>query len=93
MHGVDGVATKLLPYVPPHLPPCSEGPGCALQFGFNLFPEVQRSFNQTYRCYSVSMLPGNEREDVEKGGKSEYNTTCAGLTFSVQNSGNCTFLL
>jgi len=38
-------------------------------FGFNLFPEVQRSFNQTYRCYSVSMLPGNEREDVEKGGK------------------------
>ena len=27
VHGVDGVATKLLPYVPPHLPPRSEGPG------------------------------------------------------------------
>ena len=26
VHGVDGVATKLLPYVPPHLPPRSEGP-------------------------------------------------------------------
>lgn len=23
----------------------------------------------TYRCYSVSMLPGNERQDVERGGK------------------------
>lgn len=26
----------------------------------------------TYRCWSVSMLPGSEREDVERGGKSEY---------------------
>ena len=29
-----------------------------------------RNFSQTYRCYSVSMLPGQERQDVEKGGKS-----------------------
>lgn len=26
----------------------------------------------TYRCWSVSMLPGSEREDVERGGKSKY---------------------
>lgn len=29
----------------------------------------QRSFKSTYRCYSVAMLPGNERHDVERGGK------------------------
>lgn len=28
-----------------------------------------RPFNTQYRCYSVSMIPGNERKDVEKGGK------------------------
>ncbi|XP_017785704.1 PREDICTED: ubiquitin fusion degradation protein 1 homolog [Nicrophorus vespilloides] len=39
------------------------------QFGFNMFPEVPRPFNCNYRCYSVAMLPGNERQDVEKGGK------------------------
>uniref|UniRef100_A0A1B6E2B3 Ubiquitin fusion degradation protein 1 homolog n=1 Tax=Clastoptera arizonana TaxID=38151 RepID=A0A1B6E2B3_9HEMI len=38
-------------------------------FGFNIFREIPRSFNQQYRCYSVAMLPGNEREDVERGGK------------------------
>ncbi|XP_026847883.1 ubiquitin fusion degradation protein 1 homolog [Drosophila persimilis] len=37
--------------------------------GFNMmFPEG-RNFHATYKCYSVSMLPGNERSDVEKGGK------------------------
>lgn len=41
-----------------------------VMFGaFNMFPEPLRPFNQLYRCYSVSMLPGNERSDVEKGGK------------------------
>lgn len=30
---------------------------------------MNRPFVQTYECYSVSMLPGNERHDVEKGGK------------------------
>ena len=42
------------------------------QFGFGqMFPEMPgRSFNQTYRCYSVSML--GDREDVERGGKSMY---------------------
>lgn len=46
-----------------------------LQFQFNgfnvMFPDQSRPFNNTYRCYSVSMFPGNERQDVEKGGKSE----------------------
>jgi len=40
-------------------------------FGFGpMFPQgMQRNFNTKYRCYSVSMLPGQERTDVEKGGK------------------------
>nr|QBH74169.1 ubiquitin fusion degradaton protein [Franklinothrips vespiformis] len=38
-------------------------------FGFNMFPEVLRPFNVQYKCFSVSMLPGNERDDVERGGK------------------------
>jgi len=38
-------------------------------FGFN-FLEIPRPFNTQYRCYSVSMLPGQERLDVERGGKS-----------------------
>eukprot|EP00088_Acartia_fossae_P009754 TRINITY_DN1478_c0_g1_i2.p1 TRINITY_DN1478_c0_g1~~TRINITY_DN1478_c0_g1_i2.p1 ORF type:complete len:317 (-),score=95.09 TRINITY_DN1478_c0_g1_i2:138-1043(-) len=33
------------------------------------FPEIPRPFNTQYRCYSVSMLPGAERSDVEAGGK------------------------
>lgn len=37
-------------------------------FGFN-FLEVPRPFNTKYRCFSVSMLPGQERLDVERGGK------------------------
>ncbi|CAH1164793.1 unnamed protein product [Phaedon cochleariae] len=39
------------------------------QFGFNMFPEMPRPFNMTYQCFSVAMLPGNERQDVERGGK------------------------
>ncbi|CAH1980065.1 unnamed protein product [Acanthoscelides obtectus] len=38
------------------------------QFGF-IFPEMPRPFNQTYQCYSVAMMPGNDRQDVERGGK------------------------
>ncbi|KAL3271818.1 hypothetical protein HHI36_022288 [Cryptolaemus montrouzieri] len=38
-------------------------------FGFNMFPEIHRHFNTTYHCFSVAMLPGNERQDVERGGK------------------------
>ena len=40
-------------------------------FGFNLgFPEQLRPFNTLYRCFSVSMFPGNtHRADVDKGGK------------------------
>lgn len=42
------------------------------QFGFNMFPEIVRPFNNHYRCFSVSMLPGTYRRDVERGGKSTY---------------------
>jgi hypothetical protein len=35
-----------------------------------MFPEMPgRNFNETYRCYSVSML--GDRDDVERGGKSK----------------------
>ncbi|KAI8126543.1 putative ubiquitin fusion degradation protein 1 [Lucilia cuprina] len=38
--------------------------------GFNvMFPEAGRNFKASYKCFSVSMLPGNERQDVENGGK------------------------
>lgn len=39
------------------------------QFGFNVFPENPRPFNTQYKCFSVSMLPGIYRQDVERGGK------------------------
>lgn len=39
-------------------------------FPFNMFHDhLTRPFNTQYRSYSVSMLPGNERQDVERGGK------------------------
>ncbi len=38
-------------------------------FGMNFFPDAPRPFKTQYRCYSVSMLPGSERDDLEKGGK------------------------
>ena len=38
-------------------------------FGFNMFHDVGRPFNNQYKCFSVALLPGNERTDVEKGGK------------------------
>jgi hypothetical protein len=38
--------------------------------GFGMFDSIPRTFNRQYRCYSVMLCPGNEREDVEKGGKS-----------------------
>ena len=41
------------------------------QFGSFNFPDAMRQFVSNYRCYSVSMLPGNERHDVENGGKSK----------------------
>lgn len=28
-------------------------------------------FVADYRCYSVSMMPGQDRQDLEKGGKSQ----------------------
>ena len=36
--------------------------------GFNLY-NGPAMFNTQYRCFSVSMMAGNERDDVEKGGK------------------------
>lgn len=39
-------------------------------FGFNMFPrETPQNFSAEYKCYSVSMMPGQERQDVEQGGK------------------------
>lgn len=38
-------------------------------FGFEMFGSVPRTFNTHCRCYSVVMFPGNERDDVERGGK------------------------
>ncbi|XP_014250444.1 ubiquitin recognition factor in ER-associated degradation protein 1-like isoform X2 [Cimex lectularius] len=37
------------------------------KFGFTAF--LPRPFNMQYLCYSVAMIPGNERDDVERGGK------------------------
>lgn len=38
-------------------------------FRFNIFGDIPRTFNKQFQCFSVTMLPGNEREDVERGGK------------------------
>lgn len=38
-------------------------------FHFDMPPAILRPFNTQYKCYSVSMLPGTERKDVESGGK------------------------
>ncbi|XP_073257765.1 ubiquitin recognition factor in ER-associated degradation protein 1-like isoform X2 [Porites lutea] len=39
--------------------------------GFDMFGGAMppRTFNTQFRCYPVVMFPGNEREDVERGGK------------------------
>lgn len=38
-------------------------------FNFNLFNEPTRPFNTMYRCYSVSMMPGAERSNADRGGR------------------------
>jgi len=42
-------------------------------FRFNMFPHempgMAHNFSMSYKCYSVSMMPGQERQDVERGGK------------------------
>ncbi|XP_014283280.1 ubiquitin fusion degradation protein 1 homolog [Halyomorpha halys] len=38
-------------------------------FGFSMFPFPPRPFKVQYYCFSVAMIPGNERDDVERGGK------------------------
>lgn len=47
---------------------------CLFQFGIEMFGGVPRTFNTQFRCYSVVMFPGNEREDVERGGKSKIQS-------------------
>ena len=37
--------------------------------GMNFFHDVPRPFKTQYRCNSVSMMPGSEREELEQGGK------------------------
>ncbi|KAK9505957.1 hypothetical protein O3M35_009912 [Rhynocoris fuscipes] len=37
--------------------------------GYNVFPYFTQPYNTQFNCYSVALLPGNEREDVENGGK------------------------
>uniref|UniRef100_A0A1A9Z2R9 Ubiquitin fusion degradation protein 1 homolog n=1 Tax=Glossina pallidipes TaxID=7398 RepID=A0A1A9Z2R9_GLOPL len=38
--------------------------------GFNvIFPETSRTFKASYKCFPMSMLPGNERQDLDNGGK------------------------
>merc|ERR1719370_454427 len=34
-----------------------------------MFHDVGRPLNNQYKCFSVALLPGNERSDVERGGK------------------------
>lgn len=38
-------------------------------FGYNMFENLPSTFSTQYRCYSVMMMAGNERIDVDKGGK------------------------
>lgn len=38
-------------------------------FNFNMFAETTRPFNTMYKCYSVSMLPGQGRDNVDRGGR------------------------
>lgn len=38
-------------------------------FSFNMFAETTRPFNTMYRCHSVSMLPGQGRDNVDRGGR------------------------
>ncbi|CAG8464694.1 15596_t:CDS:10 [Acaulospora morrowiae] len=40
-----------------------------LDFGLPLHQNPNRRFSETYSCYSVAFLPGNERENVNFGGK------------------------
>lgn len=38
-------------------------------FNFNMFAEPTRPFDTKYKCYSVSMLPGAGRDNVNRGGR------------------------
>jgi ubiquitin fusion degradation protein 1 len=38
-------------------------------FSFNMFAEPTRPFNTMLKCFSVSMLPGTERSNVDRGGR------------------------
>lgn len=45
---------------------------------------LSQKFNRTYRCYSVSLFPGTDRDDVEKGGKSKRFALEYKITFFIQ---------
>jgi len=36
---------------------------------FQFYPPLGRTFKTQYKCFSVSMMPGSERREVEEGGK------------------------
>ena len=36
---------------------------------FHFYPALGRTFKTQYKCFSVSMMPGSERPEVEEGGK------------------------
>ena len=42
--------------------------------GGGLEARVNRPFNEDYRCYSMAMLPGARRENVDYGGKGTHNS-------------------
>ena len=48
--------------------------------GGGLQARVNRPFNEDYRCYSMAMLPGARRENVDYGGKGiHHNSEVNGL--------------
>jgi hypothetical protein len=47
--------------------------GLGGRFGMNFTNES--SFEESFRCYSTQNLPGNARDNVDYGGKSNFNLT------------------
>lgn len=62
------------------------------QFSFNVFPDIPRPFNTQYKCFSVSMFPGNERQDVERGGKSKNDFSTQYVLFIFQKIPSMSYL-
>ncbi|KAJ3096864.1 ubiquitin fusion degradation protein [Physocladia obscura] len=45
---------------------------------------INRSFNEYYRCYSIALMPGNERENINYGGKTTLNIAYP-MLFEITN--------